>query len=88
MYNKRWGDKFSARIIFIKKLRKSKITKVKTEKIAVKSIAPVLDKNKLCRCVNKCNKIHNTQNIVNIKLKLTIYGGVLLYFDIKVWYYG
>lgn len=50
-------------------------------------MAPVLDKNKLCRCVNKCNRIYNTQNIVNIKLKLTIYGGVLLYFAVKVWYY-
>ena len=50
-------------------------------------MAPVLDKNKLCRCVNKCNRIYNAQNIVNIKLELTIYGGVLLYFDIKIWYY-
>lgn len=51
-------------------------------------MAPVLDKNKLCRCVNRWNKNSKAQNIVNIKIKLTIYGGVLLYFDIKVWYYG
>ena len=56
---------FLPRIIFIKKLRKSKLTKVKTEKIAVKSMAPVLDKNKLCRGVNRWNKNCKAQNIVD-----------------------